>query len=381
MKQVIHIFKKDVRRFWPVLSILLVLWILHVSPLLSDPFSADTESLAAALYLPNMMQPGSLMALLGLTYCFLGVLLIQEEAPVGTSQFWLTRPIKRWAIPAAKAIFILIFFVGVPVAACGIVLLHTGMGVGNFMSCLPGAFTAYLAIMLLGVLIATLTPTIHYFLLTCIIGIILLTLGVEMLGLHRYLPDPDNPIDPIVWYAVGVPCLLAIFHQYRTRKTVRSAAIFIVGMLAVLCPSFQRWKFDLYKTAPLSAELQKVNLETFSLTVGTREITAEGKPDRYFSYCVVGTAPGESLSSAPYNAWRFDPSVFPGGMGLKYLSVPLHFEQEPRKWLSKGELLVIQSTYAGRFMKKFELITLRMADYTLEAWRRRSTGEISPDRE
>jgi hypothetical protein len=99
MNLVLHIVGKDFRR----LRVWLLLWLgvvalpmlLGVSLLVRGPFTGDDD-----WNLPNVHT--ALLALEGFVAYVLTLILIQEDAVMGTRQFWLTRPISRGRLLAAK---------------------------------------------------------------------------------------------------------------------------------------------------------------------------------------------------------------------------------------------------------------------------------------
>jgi len=118
MKQVLDIFRKDVRRHWLeiIVSLLLLSSFAWKMPMLWTQVPRYGETPLARW----------LFALLGLSLCFswwfLIVRVIQGESLVGDRQFWLTRPYQRRWLMAAKALFI-IAFVNVPVLIFDVALL------------------------------------------------------------------------------------------------------------------------------------------------------------------------------------------------------------------------------------------------------------------
>jgi len=118
MNQVLHIFRKDVRRHWLeiIVSLLLLVGFGWKMPILwsPDPNFGDAQI------------SRWLFALLGFCVCFswwfLIVRVIHGESLVGDRQFWLTRPYQRRWLMAAKVLFI-IAFVNVPVLIFDVALL------------------------------------------------------------------------------------------------------------------------------------------------------------------------------------------------------------------------------------------------------------------
>jgi len=103
VKQVLHIFRKDVRHLWPSITIVILLAIGHaVFDVESWPvYNPGTDRTNAIASLLNMLLPLSLW--------FLIAQLIFQEALPGDRQFWLTRPYRWGDLLAAKILFVFVF--------------------------------------------------------------------------------------------------------------------------------------------------------------------------------------------------------------------------------------------------------------------------------
>jgi hypothetical protein len=120
-----HIFKKDLRRLWPFLIVLLTYAALQSILLVADRQSASLSALdwTSRLRSSDLAGTGGLWILTALIIVFL----IHEDPPSGKSAFWLTRPIPLASLMAAKAGFIFFFLVAVPAAANLSVLFMYGL--------------------------------------------------------------------------------------------------------------------------------------------------------------------------------------------------------------------------------------------------------------
>src|SRR6266436_6011069 len=98
MKQIVHIFKKDVRRHWPEILISLAVLALFVW--------RESGQWRYRAYLSDDRISGYLTAAINvglmLCWCVLTVRLIQSESLVGDRQFWITRPYEWKRLLAAK---------------------------------------------------------------------------------------------------------------------------------------------------------------------------------------------------------------------------------------------------------------------------------------
>src|SRR5215813_25342 len=105
MKQIIHILKKDLRRFWLEIAVALMLLALytHLAPgewsLPENPAGNNTW---------QYNGPGFLLFFVMLVWIVIMVRVMHEESPTGDRQFWITRPYEWHKLMAAKALFILV---------------------------------------------------------------------------------------------------------------------------------------------------------------------------------------------------------------------------------------------------------------------------------
>ncbi len=95
MRQIWHIFKKDIRRFWPQA---LASWILLVWFVFEDRWRVDAHPSPAEGWL-NLLLP--------LAWAFLAGIVVIEDPHVGDRQFWLALPCRWRSLLAAKALFVL----------------------------------------------------------------------------------------------------------------------------------------------------------------------------------------------------------------------------------------------------------------------------------
>jgi hypothetical protein len=104
MKQIMHIFAKDARRFWPEI-------------LISLAVTAVLVWIGVYLWSGNYDVPGRmlnylaslLLLLVSVSWWILITRVIQAERLVGDTQFWITRPYTWESLLAAKALFLMVF--------------------------------------------------------------------------------------------------------------------------------------------------------------------------------------------------------------------------------------------------------------------------------
>ena len=226
MNQVLHIFRKDVRRHW--LEILVSLLLL---------FGFAWKMPMIWLEEPNYEAQFSrwLFALLGLSVCFswwfLIVRVVQGESLVGDRQFWLTRPYQRRWLMAAKALFI-IAFVNVPVLIFDVALLaRAGFSPWHH---LPGLLqgqlllTAFLIVPVATMSVITESPV--QFLLI-LFGIVAYITGLTWLvgKIASSSAGGDIPGTVVITVAAAT-CLALLVLQYFRRDTLVSRWILVGGL-------------------------------------------------------------------------------------------------------------------------------------------------------
>ena len=116
MKQALHIFGKDVRRFWPQCVVVSFLFAVY-----GMARRQQTGAGASALEVP---------AAVIVMICWLLIAgLVHEESLAEASPFWITRPYSRMSLLAAKLLFISVF-VFLPLLASGVLLeVRSGVNV------------------------------------------------------------------------------------------------------------------------------------------------------------------------------------------------------------------------------------------------------------
>jgi hypothetical protein len=102
-----HIMRKDLRLLWPMAAVLAAVeWLNAVLLGFGAPFARD--SLVDLGVVPNLVLPA--ISLIGLIV--LAVILVQQDRFSGTTQDWLTRPVPRGALIAAKISFVVLIGLG-----------------------------------------------------------------------------------------------------------------------------------------------------------------------------------------------------------------------------------------------------------------------------
>ena len=225
MKQILHIFKKDTRRFWPeiLLSVILGLFFaIHIPAQwrIYEDWNRRQHLLGFVVAFGVLMP---------VAWWFLISRSIHAEALVGDRQFWVTRPYEWKHLLAAKVLLFAVW-IGLPdLLVQSIILSEAGF---HPLSYLPGMLTNLLLFGTIFVLpvfsIAAVTSNfarLTMTLLTCI----LMLVGFEALVNIPHGYTPSSPYENGLWIPLLFGgCVLAIVLQYALRRTALTRALLIV---------------------------------------------------------------------------------------------------------------------------------------------------------
>ena len=233
-----HYLAKDLRR----LRLLVALWPLVVA---AETILAGSGAVARVedLRLQEALQIlASLLSLLKLMLaCVIVPLLIQEEPLVGTEAFWLTRPIPRGTLLLSKLSFVGAFMI-VPALVAELALMAaSGVITRHLLLAAPEILLKELTWFLCLAVLASLTPNFARF---ALVGAGLLG-ALVLLGLTLALVFSSEEVPVVVALLLIIAVSLWVLgHQYRTRKTWRSAALALVGaFLVLLLSDYWPWPF------------------------------------------------------------------------------------------------------------------------------------------
>ncbi len=224
---------------------------------------------------------------------FLTVLLVQRDSPVGTTAFWVTRPIPPMAMAASKLCSAALLLVLLPAAAGWVLFAALGLpaadlrdGVGQLV--LEQGMTVSLAAM--G---AVITATIPQFAVVAVVAVLLIaTLISEIRPYVGELPRIQIPLTqaPVVaWALVTVLGTMGVMAcQYSRRRVVPAAAavsgVLVIGVLTVL---IVRPSADISAIAPLRAGVLDPGAVMLGVDPAVMRVEygstndARGRPTRY----------------------------------------------------------------------------------------------------
>jgi hypothetical protein len=232
MKQILHIFAKDFRHFWPetLVSLALLGALVWIYP--STWISQTTlYAVAGGAFLPGLLGAGFLAHLLPVlipvSWCLLIARVIHAEALVGDRQFWVTRPYEWKKLLAAKALFLVVFlYLPLLIAQC-LLLVRAGF---HPLSFIPGLLfnlfliTVVLVLPLLA--ITTVTATFAGVALTLLAGLVCF-IGYIAIALYfsdyASIPYSDHLSMPLVLLVCGAVVVL----QYAARRVLVSRLLLL----------------------------------------------------------------------------------------------------------------------------------------------------------
>jgi hypothetical protein len=232
MKQALHIFRKDLRRGWPLLLLWAAILVFWIEPVWRDPLYAEQLESVDALRAGIVVLAGMIGA----------ALVIQHDALVGVREFWMTRPIGRGSLLAAKVAFVGGFIVLPPLAIQFALLTRYGLpperwGVQAVQLALP--WTSAIAI---ACLIASWTRGLPAFLAVSTALLLGPNLGVGAANLLRGARISLG-LSPGLLPALGVLAIVLLALQYATRRR-------LIGALAGAAVTGGLWlglfRFDPY---------------------------------------------------------------------------------------------------------------------------------------
>ncbi|HXR33158.1 MAG TPA: hypothetical protein VN830_05605 [Verrucomicrobiae bacterium] len=261
MRQIIHIFKKDVRRHWPEILIGLILLGLYVRITIrgvEDRFTGYSFPLL-------LFSERSIPVLMIFFWIFLSVRLVQGEAPVGNRQWWVTKPYEWWMLLAAKELFLLAF-IGLPLFCVQLFLLHhAGFPIFlNVRGVLNMQLGLALALFLPSAALGSLTKNLGQ----AVIGVVIVFAGLwASFTLIERIPSSGMSFavegsGEIVSLVLLAGVIGSLGWQYARRRTWASrglllAAVVLVLLLAVLTPyaKFVERQYPLIQASDTPAHL------------------------------------------------------------------------------------------------------------------------------
>ena len=255
MSVISHLVWHDIRALRLPLIAWLLLLLAQAALMAFGPGLIDPEELRAAILTFSVLLAGARLAFTVL----LTVLLIQRDSPVGTTAFWLTRPIRPAAMAASKALSATLLLV-VPPAVIGWVLFTAlGLPQGDVLSGVWQLVLEQALIVGLSAMGAAITATIPQFAVVAVAAVMLFgALVGQARTFIQQLPAlllawSASPLAK--WALVTVLGTVAVLvYQYSRRRFV-GAVVMVIGVLVlgVLSALTGGLPFDAVPPAPLQA--------------------------------------------------------------------------------------------------------------------------------
>jgi hypothetical protein len=241
MKQVLHIFAKDVRRFWPEILISLAITAAFARIYPQTWLAAEAVSAGEAAYaFQSQMDKlaATLVVLVPVSWFLLITRVVHAESLVGDKQFWITRPYDWRKLLAAKLLFVAAF-VYLPFSCAELALLAEG-GFRPF-AYLPELLLLLVLISVLVVPLFTLAALTKNFarMTMTLLGVLACVAGAGFATTLDDSPSVTTPYsDRYTVPLILLVCGSAIVVQYARRKVwlARSLllALPLVGGIVVL---------------------------------------------------------------------------------------------------------------------------------------------------
>lgn len=246
MREILHIFRKDVRRHWPEILISLLFLGLYVWVTLRSPWRTGTAMLTGASLWPLLaFSLEWIPPLMVLFWVFLTVRLVQGEPLVGDRQWWVTKPYEWWKLLAAKELF-LVAVISLPLFFVQVYFLsHAGFPVlPNLVRILYMQVTLGLILFLPSIALGSLTKNLWQAVLAVVLAFVVIVGATNLL---QRVPSSgmSSSIDEAQSVATGLLMLAsfvgAVTWQFARRKTWRSRGVLLagpvlLGSLAALIP-------------------------------------------------------------------------------------------------------------------------------------------------
>ncbi len=236
MRQILHIFKKDVRHLRWEITLLLAL----VAALVASGVRGSRS-----LQLGPAPEGGILSVLTVAAWALIMVRLIHSEALAGDRQFWITRPYEWKSLLAAKVLFLLVFVTLPMMLSDAVIIAAQGFRVTEY---LPGLLCEQVVRWLLVIAplaaLAALTDRFAAFAFSALVVVAVLATPLllrtqfdelSVLGLGVDSSPWDNLINLFGGLA-GAGCLAIVLWQYASRKTGPARVAFSCILLLGLAP-------------------------------------------------------------------------------------------------------------------------------------------------
>lgn len=303
MKQVLPIFRKDCRRFWPEILAMFLLnaafvWLTPHRWLLDQAEGAHPFRLLDFRHVEILAN--TLTALVPLSWLVLITRVIHDENLVSERSFWLTRPYDWRKLLAPKVLFVICFVFG-PLLAGQIILLRlVGFSPTQHIAGLAFGMVLFASAILPMLAFAAVMSSLLRVILT-LLGAAVLTVAAAFVASTLDLPSTLVPgSDPLSTPLLITVCAAAIVLQYATRRVWLSRGLLLASIATILLMVgglFDEWGIShIYNaTGPSSLVLQYIPADEGA-------ITTLPKDDKFVSL----TIPMEAIGIGDHAAFTPD---------------------------------------------------------------------------
>lgn len=223
LRQVVHVLRKDVRRFRPL--------ILGVAGLLAGWATGVLPGMVPATgggFVEMILAPAILAVF--------AALVIQEDRPAGDRAFWVTRPLAPPSLLAAKLLFVGLFLVLLPLFTDLVQVSRLG-GEEPLETFVLPSLVYHGGLIAMAALAAAVTRDLRSFLLLLVGG------GVAAMTLPQ-MASPGfqgegravtvDHLTRVAWLGVGTALLAHQVLTRRTRRTVVTGVVLVVAAYVVI---------------------------------------------------------------------------------------------------------------------------------------------------
>lgn len=310
-----HIVKKDLRALkWPLgLWLLCIVAKLGVGVML---LNASGDEGIEWFQQMDILAKG-LAAAEGLSFVLVAAL-IQEDLMVGTTAFWMTRPIAGGRLLRAKLLTIVLVFLVAPVVITLPWWLGCNYGAGEIAWAAAETVAVHALVVLLALLWSAVTDGLGRFLMWTLatLAVTPMLTAIVAYYLTRKGPGPVPEIMStrvlVMLIIMTIGIFIVLVHQYRTRHTWRSIGIIGGALgLSVLTLAFWPWAWNVeskvygYLIRRAQGDWPAAN-EPAGLTFTLRRAEFAARKDRpnrpgilNTSYRVEGLSAGQGFISYP----------------------------------------------------------------------------------
>jgi hypothetical protein len=237
MRQVLHIFLKDLRHYWRESVVSAGLLVAFAWNEMRGWLHDNDLAFGLGGFFSFGFLSGLIVALVPVAWSFLAVRTIQGESLVGNRQFWVTRPYEWKKLLTAKLLFV-VTFVNLPLLITQVFLLaKAGFSPAQHaVGLLWMQIMMWLCFMLPIVALATVTATVVQVILALLI-VVLYAVGMGVLS--EYIPSSgfSGTMDSVTAGLLICACFFVILLQYARRETTKARLILVglaVAMLFIL---------------------------------------------------------------------------------------------------------------------------------------------------